>query len=608
MCGVCAVMLLGDRDINVAKAVQSMADRLRPRGPDAEGTWVAENGRAALGHRRLAIIDLDPRSSQPMVSADRRYVIVFNGEIYNYRELRSDMVRSGAVFRTEGDTEVILELFRRLGAAMLPKLRGMFALAIWDTATKSILVARDPYGIKPLYIGRFGGGWVIASQVKAILAAGLVSTEPDPYGQAGFWLTGSVPEPRTWFRDIQAVPAGSWRTLDASGSESAGTYWDIRESWRNAPPCEMPRADVQETVRSAVLSSVRSHLIADVPVGVFLSGGIDSGTLAALMRDVGCERTTGVTIAFAEFHGAHDDEVPAARTLARLYGIDHQVRLVTRAEFENDIPAILDSIDQPSRDGINSWYAAKATAELGLKVVLSGVGGDELFHGYPTFRMLPALVANWRRAGLIPGMHAIAGVACDVRSHLSRNARWALLPQCAETLYGAYYLQRGFFTPAELPALMGRELSHLALSAATPMAIVEAGVGTMPADMATAVGQMESTIYLRNQLLRDSDWASMAHSVELRTPLVDAWLLRDLEPVLRTFGRFRGKALLAQSPAHALPRQLAARKKTGFGTPVASWLKNSPYVQSLAIPNSTGSSVWMAQWAQVLGLMVYARR
>ncbi|MDB4890609.1 MAG: Asparagine synthetase [Gemmatimonadetes bacterium] len=605
MCGLGAVVLCPGSSVSAGDVVRRMADRMLSRGPDAGGCWLSPDGTAALGHRRLAILDLDDRSSQPMTSTDGRYVIAYNGEIYNYREIRSELIRDGVTFRTEGDTEVLLALYQRLGVEMLPKLRGMFAFAIWDTVTKSMLVARDPYGIKPLYVGRFSRGWVVASQVKAILAARLVSAEPDPYGQAGFWLTGSVPEPRTWFRDIESVPAGSWRRLHANESGPATSFWDVRSSWLTAPDCQLSEAEVQDSVRSALLSSVRSHLVADVPVGVFLSGGIDSGSLAALMRDVGCQHITAATIAFSEFHGTPDDEAPEARKLAQRYGLDHHIRTVTREEFEKDIPRILDSIDQPSRDGVNTWYAAKVTAELGLKVVISGVGGDELFYGYPTFTRLASLVANWRRLGRVPGLQELASGMFRVRARVSRNARWAMLPQCAESLYGAYYLQRGFFAPSELPALMGQELSHIALGGVNPIDLVRIAAEPIPADSAAAVGRMESTLYLRNQLLRDSDWASMAHSVELRTPLVDAWLLRDLEPVLRTFGRFKGKSLLARSPSTPLTDELIRRRKSGFGSPIGKWLAGSAIVRDLGVPNPTRSSVWMAQWAQVLGVMTY---
>ena len=334
------------------------------------------------------------------------------------------------------------------------------------------------------------------------------------------------------------------------------------------------------------------------------SGSHDSCNTPCLSISAGLFNVAA-TIAFAEFSGTQDDEVPAARELAQRYGLQHHVRTVTRAEFERDIPAILDSIDQPSRDGVNTWYAAKFTAELGLKVVVSGVGGDELLYGYSSFTELPALVATWRRMGIVPGLQAAAGAALRVRSRISNNARWAILPCCAESLYGAYFLRRGFFAPTDLPALMGQELSRVALAGTGPIDIVRGGAGPIPADMAAAVGQMESMLYLRNQLLRDSDWASMAHSIELRTPLADASLLHDLTPVVRSFGRLHGKRLLARSPRIPLTDRLIRRRKTGFGLPIDKWLTDGRTVQAFRVPDPIHRSVWSARWAQVVSAMAY---
>lgn len=563
MCGLIAAFT--DSPI-AGDAVRRATLQMHRRGPDDEGFW--QEGGTCLGHRRLAILDLDHRATQPMHSACGRYAIAYNGEIYNFRELRKQLEIDGAVFRTEGDTEVLLALYARYGERMLPKLRGMFAFAIWDKAARCAFAARDPYGIKPLYLGQTADGWLIASQVKALLATGLVSKEPDPHGQAGFWLLGSVPEPDTWYRDISAVPAGSWCRIGADRKLDGPHVWsDIGDCWRDAPACTMTTSQAQAQVRAGVLESVRKHLVADVPVGVFLSGGVDSGSLAGLMKDAGAASIKSVTIAFGEFAGSEQDESPVAARIARQYGIDHHVRVVTRAEFKADLPRILDAMDQPSIDGINTWYAAKAVAELGLKVVISGVGGDELFCGYPNFRQIPALVTRWNRWSKLPGTRAVADVIANRLAQRSGNPRWRWFTRMAGSLYGAYWLRRGLFSPDRLPILMSSapELD--------PAELMRSSAGTLPQDPSTAIGQLESKAYLRNQLLRDSDWASMDHSVELRTPLVDATLLRELGPLLRGFGSLDGKALLARSPSTPLPDDIIHRRKTGFGIPVERWLR-----------------------------------
>ena len=572
MCGLTACFPTAATPLPLEPLARAL-DRMRHRGPDDEGLWHDEG--VSLGHRRLAILDLDRRSAQPMHSHCRRYVAVLNGEIYNFAALRVELQRKGIVFRTTSDTEVLLALFAQEGEAMLPKLHGMFAFVIWDKVTRRAFAARDPYGIKPLYVARTSHGVLLGSQVKALLATGLVNREPDLRGQAGFWLLGSVPEPHTWYRDIRALPAGHCAWI-ANGQITEPRCWfDIGAVWRTAPECHLADADIRAATRAALSETVTRHLVADVPVAVFLSGGIDSGALAGLMVQAGVRDLEGVTIAYDEFAGRHEDEAPAAAALAAHYGIRHHVRRVTREEFLADLPRILDAMDQPSIDGINTWYASKAVAERGFKVVVSGVGGDELFQGYESFRQLPRVVAWRRRLGRIPGAVPALTLAGRVRARRSSNARWKYAADWSRSIAGAWWLRRSVHAPEDLPRLMGREQAELALRDFDAAGWVEAMSGPLSDDPALALGQIESSTYLRNQLLRDSDWASMDHSVELRTPLVDAHLLQQLQSLLSAFVRYPGKTLLAQAPVKALPREIAARKKTGFGIPVERWFQTA---------------------------------
>ncbi|HKT54693.1 MAG TPA: asparagine synthase (glutamine-hydrolyzing), partial [Caulobacteraceae bacterium] len=361
--------MIDDRGVDGAAAVRRMTDRMIARGPDAQGFWADPGGALFLGHRRLSIIDLDPRSDQPMSASSGRHVIVFNGEIYNFRALRKELEASGKTFRTQSDTEVILALYERDGVAAFGRLRGMFALAIWDRVRRELILARDPYGIKPLYVGRADGALLFASQVKALLVSGLLSQAVSAPGLAGFYLWGSVPEPLTLYRAITAAPAGGWTRIDANGRETCGLFAEIAEAW-SAVPAEAP---VEEQVRAAIDDTVRAHMVADVPVAAFLSGGVDSGVIAAHVVEQGHE-LEGVTIAFPEFRGGLDDEAAPAAETARCYGLQHTVREIGAAEFRADIPALIEAMDQPSIDGVNTWFAAKAAAERGYKVVLSGVG------------------------------------------------------------------------------------------------------------------------------------------------------------------------------------------------------------------------------------------
>lgn len=576
MCGIAGVYNFGQScgPVDLAE-LRAIRDSMVRRGPDAHGEWVSGDERVALGHRRLSIIDLSARGTQPMHTPDGRLVISFNGEIYNYRALRTELEASGVVFATRTDTEVLLHLYAAYGAEMLTKLRGMFAFAVWDEARHGLFLARDEYGIKPLYYQHRDGVFRFASQVSALLA-GRVSRQPDPAGVTGFYLWGSVPEPFTWYRDISALPAGQSLWVDAAGLRPPRPYASIADSWSAAAaqPDLRPVEERQTCVADALRDSVRHHMAADVPVGVFLSGGIDSGALVGLMREQHNAPIAGTTLRFDEFAGRPDDEAPLAAELAALYGLSHTVRDVSRSEFDADLPLILDAMDQPSIDGINTWFASKSSAEQGLKVVVSGLGGDELFGGYSSFSDVPNIV----RVGSMPAR--VPGVGRALRALLTPLARrTALHPKLAGALEyakdfeAAYFLKRGLFMPWELEDLLPAEfvvegLGRLEKSGESDR--------SLPRHPFAAVATLEAARYMRNQLLRDTDWASMAHSLEVRVPLVDTRLLRTVAPLIIEGGLGTGKSVLAQAPHPALPRSVTERTKTGFTTPVQRWMEHSP--------------------------------
>jgi asparagine synthase (glutamine-hydrolysing) len=580
-----------------SSAVAAMCSRMAARGPDAQGIAQVGDARLVLGHRRLSIIDLDARANQPMLSPDAQYAIVFNGEIYNYRELRAELTREGEAFQTSSDTEVLLTLYRLRGEAMLSELRGMFAFAIWDGKKRALFLARDPYGIKPLYYAQTPSGLVFASQVKALLSSGLVSTETSPAGLAGFYLWGSVPEPWSMYRDIKALPAGHVLWVKDGVAGAPRSWYDIRKHWRDAGR-RCTAAELQERVRDAVVDSVRAHRVADVPVSVFLSGGIDSGAITGVLASQGTA-VEGITIGFSEFSGRHDDEVPTARAIASHYGLQHHVRMVSRAEFETDLPRILDAMDQPSIDGVNTWFASKAAAERGYKVVLSGVGGDELLCGYPSFHQIPRAAIVGRSILRLPGARrALARLGALAAEHRNQPKLKAIASQL-DTLEGVYQLRRGVFMPPEIELLMGTRAAAEGLRALGEFAECNQALAR---DAGAAVGLLESTLYLRNQLLRDSDWASMAHSLELRTPLVDARLLEALGPYVAGFAHGQGKAMLAKSAEPPLTSAIITRKKTGFSLPMASWLTEAAAAHVWApLPSlSRPGTPWARRWGHYI--------
>lgn len=576
MCGVGAILAYrgGQAD---RRALSGLNDAMAARGPDGDGVWLSADGRAGLAHRRLSIIDLSAAAAQPMRLVQGDLAIAYNGEIYNFRALRDGLIAEGARFETESDTEVLLHLYRRDGAAMLERLRGMFAFALWDGARGGMLLARDPLGIKPLYVADDGRTLHAASQVKALLAAAgpAIDTAPDPAGHAGFWLWGSVPEPHTLYRGIRALPAGHRQWIDADGPRPPEAYFDLAATLAGAEP-----AAQAPDLRAALRDSVRHHLVADVPVGVFLSAGRDSAAVAALaaelLAEAGAPALRTLTLRFEEFAGTAADETPLAEAVAAALGTAHTTDTVRAADFAAARDALLRDMDQPSIDGVNVWFVARAARAAGLKVALSGIGGDELFGGYDTFRQVPRLVRAMRPLAAVPGLgRGFRAVAAPLLAAAGDRApgKLAGLIELGGRPESAYLLRRGLFMPWELPAVMDPEMARDGWRTLAPMAGLAALCAAAASDRLRITG-LETAQYLRNQLLRDADWAGMAHGVEIRTPLVDASLLRGLLPAL-SGPCPPGKADLAATPATALPAALLARPKTGFAIPVRDWLADT---------------------------------
>ena len=576
MCGIAAAFAYAGTPGPLSPALGRACASMAARGPDGEGVWTDDQVGIGLGHRRLAILDLSEAGAQPMASADQRVTIVFNGEIYNFHALRAELEARGHTFHSGTDTEVLLALYREHGEGMTAKLRGMYAFALYDADRRGVLLARDPYGIKPLYVADNGTTLRAASQVQALLAMGEIDTTADPAGHAGFFLWGHVPEPHTMYRGIRAFPPGHTQWIDANGPRSPRPFATLNGALREAEALAEPVSDPDALVREALLDTMRAHLVADVDVGVFLSAGRDSTTLAALAAEAGGQLRT-VTLGFEEYAGTNDDEVPIAESVAASYGAVHQTVRVGQTDFLAALGPFLDAMDQPSTDGLNSYLVSHAAAQSGLKVALSGLGGDELFGGYPSFTDIPRLV---RALGRIPGRAALGrGFRAVSAPLLARLGDARLSPKTAGVIEyggdyaGAYLLRRGFFMPWELPDVLGPDLAREGWEALQPIARLEETVRGLESDR-LRVTALESAHYMRSQLLRDSDWASMAHSLEVRVPLVDWTLLRQLAPVLVAHPEV-GKHTMASAARPPLPRAVTERAKTGFTTPVRQWLLDS---------------------------------
>ncbi|MCK9367478.1 MAG: asparagine synthase (glutamine-hydrolyzing) [Metallibacterium scheffleri] len=565
MCGLAGIHHRDGAPVDSA-ALLRMREHMQTRGPDGAGLWLDPRGGLGLAHRRLAILDLSETGAQPMATPDGRYCIVFNGEIYNHPELRAWCEARGARYSGHSDTETLLHLYALQGEAMLPQLRGMFAFALWDATGRTLLLARDPLGIKPLYYSEHGGTLAFASQVKALQAGGF-GAGIDAAGLVSFLLFGYVLEPHTIDAAIRALPAGHAMLSEAG---KAPRVWQYRDA---LAPLREPAAQPQAPdLLAALRDSVQHHLLSDVPVGLFLSAGMDSTAICAL-ASAATPRSElrAVTLGFAEYTGLHDDEVPGASAVAQRCGVSHRVVRVRREDFAGDLEHILHAMDQPSVDGVNTWLVSRAAAGLGLKVALTGVGGDELFGSYPSYRQVPRMAAALR---WLPGMLGV-----PARELLRRTLPRRLSPKYAGALEwgrdvpGAYFLRRALFMPWELAGLIGADVAREGLRTLALRDTLRGIVRGMhtPFDQVMA---LETSIYMRNCLLRDADWAGMAHSLEIRTPLADADLYADVIALRRSAHEPLTKADLkaALGSLACIDPHLLARRKTGFNVPVREWL------------------------------------
>lgn len=557
-----------------------MRESMACRGPDGSGVWVSADGMTGLAHRRLSIIDLSDAAAQPFSTTDGSLRIVFNGEIYNYRTLRAGLEAKNCRFVSNSDTEVLLYMYQYYGAGMLSRIRGMYAFVIWDDQNKTAFAARDAFGVKPLYYADNGSTLQIASQVKALLHGKNVDTTPEPAGHAGFFLWGWVPEPFTLYRGIRSLPAGSYLTADRHGVKIA-KHTSISDMIVSAQHRSLSQGPVTEQAHSepglsgfnsALRDSVKHHLISDVPVGVFLSAGIDSASLAALVSEQSRPLHT-VTLGFKEFIGSEGDETTLAEKVSKQYGTIHETRWIGRGDFEDSFDHFLSSMDQPSIDGINSYFVSKVASECGIKVAISGLGGDELLGGYPSFSQIPASVRALRPIRSVPMLGGLFRKLSGPIASIFSSPKYAGLLEYGGSFGSAYLLRRSLFMPWELPKVMDRDMAAQGLCSLNSVSLLEQTECRIVNEH-LKISALELQWYMKDQLLRDTDWASMAHSLEVRVPLVDEHFFSGILPELLSSAPPRKKEL-ALAPVSPLPEELVNRPKTGFATPIRSWIESS---------------------------------
>ena len=592
MCGIAGIfspkLAQPEREAAVARMVQRQVHR----GPDDRGFHSA--GDLTIGMCRLSIID-PANGHQPMTSPDGRFTLVFNGAIYNYAELKAEFAAAGWPFRTNCDTEVLLAAYATLGAACLPRLRGMFAFAVWDERERTLFVARDPLGIKPLYYARLPDpGLVFASELNALLASGAVPREIDPASVGEYLAWFSVPAPRTIYRGIANLPPGHSLTVDATGRVRTQPWWHL------PAPVQPDKVagnyqDFVHGLRHQLEDSIRAHRVADVPVGAFLSGGMDSTAVVGLMAKSSGKKLKTFSLVFGE---AGFSEQAAARLAAQAFDTEHHEELLTGARVATDLPRLLASYDQPTGDGINTYYASQTARAGGVTVALSGLGGDELFGGYPSFRdllRLQSLLPWWRRT---PAALRRA-ILAQLRARPSARARkLADFFAHARDLHELASLQRRVLPETTRLPLLAPDARAQAerLGPNHPM-LEDFAFELAGADPFQVISAWELRTYMTDVLLRDSDVFSMAHSLELRVPFVDRVLLEWLWPQPNWFkyDPRRTKRALADATADFVPAAIRHRKKQGFTLPFALWMRGElkPFLDETFSRSSLAACPWL---------------
>lgn len=575
MCGIAAILgtLPPER---VELSLRGMLEAQLHRGPDDGGSMVvpAAQSTLGLGSRRLAIQDISPLGHQPMVNQATGDILVYNGEIYNAPALRSLLEAEGFHFRGHSDTEVLLRAYERWGIGCLDRLRGMFALALWDARRSRLILARDHLGIKPLYYYAKEGSWfVCASEVKALLKSGLLKPEIELRALAGYLAYGGVQEPLTIYESVFSLPRGSWRELDSSGKVLAeGTYWRfpaIEESAR-----ERPHQELIEEGRAILAQSVRRHLLSDVRVGVFLSSGLDSTAVLGLSRgQQGAQQLDAVTVSFPD--RPDFDEAATARATASRFGIRYHEYPVTDITARRWTCDALACMDQPSMDGLNTYIVARAISELGIAVALSGLGGDEVFGGYNLFRRVPRTyhAMSWLSPLRRSARSAVARTATLFRDGVAKTKALEIA-QVNPGLIGIYFRFRRLISDLGLGSF-GLRAEALGLSEDFQVQDLRYEGCYVPSDLVASVARLDAAFYLQNVLLRDSDVFGMANSLEIRVPFLD----RDL---VEWAFRLPGSVLLPRrAPLKHLLREICAdlysapqrvQPKRGFTLPFGPWL------------------------------------
>lgn len=534
-----------------------MCQSLKHGGPDDEGIFSAENVGLCFGHRRLSIIDLSVNGHQPMADVDERAWITFNGEIYNYPELKQRLLAAGVKFHSNTDTEVIINAYLNWGVKAFSELRGMFAFALYDKLRATTYLVRDSSGIKPLYYYAENGILSFASEIRAFKASGVVN-ENDPDWPVRFLAFGHVPEPYTILKNVRSLAKGHYLIWE----HNTGKFSTARFHKAAGKTEIVDALTAQEAVRDALQNAVKRQLIADAPIGVFLSGGVDSSLISLLAVAEKWQQFKTVSIYFDE---KTYDERSYQNTVLKKISVEKHGHLVKQEDFERSFGRIIDDMDMPTTDGINSWFISKYARQDGLKAVLSGLGADELFGGYPSFNRIKYI--GYLRKSPSPLFFAANYFKTDRYRKVSFLTRNHYLAD--------YLLLRGLFVPADIAQILDTDVKYV-----DNVLFPDKNRTDLGPYNETHAAWFEQNLYMQNQLLRDTDVMSMSHGLEVRVPFLDEdfqQMISSIAPEI-LFNKSHPKKLLIDSFEGILPQSIWNRRKMGFTFPLQEWMAHHPEI------------------------------
>jgi asparagine synthase (glutamine-hydrolysing) len=561
MCRIAGIVSPNFDSNQLRHHIQKMCDIQAHGGPDGEGFFIDDTVNLALGHRRLSLIDLSHAGHQPMQYL--HFHISFNGEIYNYLEIKTDLLSKGHQFHSHSDTEVILHAYQEWGTACFKLFNGMFAISIYDQRLKKLILARDVTGIKPLYYYQQNKQFVFASEVKAFAKSGL-KIEDDPDWKIYFLSFGFIPEPHTTLKNVKSLAPGKVLIYNLQTQQSEiETFESLNFSSQLKD-----EAEVNKLINSTLKAAVKRHLISDAPIGVFLSGGIDSSIISILAAQNSKQPIQTLSVSFNEH--AYDESY-YQKIIQQKINSKHTHYTITKQEYLDALPQLKESFDQPSNDAVNSWFISRCAKQNGLKAVLSGLGGDELFGGYPSFKRIDKAIA----------LRKLPLQVFNIADHLSNDKLKKFLFLKEERTYADYLFLRGFYTPKTISKLLDATEDEI------QSALRKLKYEDSPRNQVAPknyVSWLEQNIYMRSQLLRDTDYMSMQHGIEVRVPFLDkdfVKLIHQIDPKIKFKGDFP-KAALVNAFKDILPPEIYQRKKMGFTFPFQEWNKSHPEINKIA--------------------------